>query len=443
MTIKTLPSSGGGVHLPGRGTFRALRHRNYRIWFIGQTISLIGTWMQTMAQQVLVYRLTGSAAALGIVSFVGLIPVIPLSFWAGSLADRYPKQKVVLFAQMGMMAQAIALAVLTWLGVVQIWHVYLLSFLFGAFTAIDLPARQAFTVDLVEGKEDLTNAIGLNSAMFNTARALGPALAGMVVAATGEAMAFSLNAATFLAVIASLLLMRDLPNSSRPLHQRSDTVKHMIEGMRFVFSNRAISVLISLVAVSAFLSMPFNTLMPVFGGEILMESARPVIAFFCDPQGGLFHCQSPEALPLGILLTTVGIGAVIAALSVASLPSSAQRGRWLTFGNLAFPALLIGFALSRSFILSVLVMLGVGFCFVLQNALANTLLQIASPDELRGRVMSFYTMTFQVTMRLGGLQAGLVADWLGAPFSIGVGAVVSLLYGLFVALRFPAVREMK
>ncbi len=396
-----------------------------------------------MAQQVLVYRLTGSAAALGIVSFVGLIPVIPLSFWAGSLADRYPKQKVVLFAQMGMMVQAIALAALTWLGIVQIWHVYLLSFLFGALTAIDLPARQAFTVDLVEGKEDLTNAIGLNSAMFNTARALGPALAGMVVAATGEAMAFSLNAATFLAVIASLLLMRDLPDSSRPLHTRSGTVQHMIEGMRFVFSNRSIRVLISLVAVSAFLSMPFNTLMPVFGGEILMESAEPVIAFFCDPQQGWFRCQAPEALPLGILLTTVGIGAVIAALSVASLPASARRGRWLTFGNLAFPALLTGFALSRSFILSVLIMLGVGFCFVLQNALANTLLQIASPDELRGRVMSFYTMTFQVTMRLGGLQAGLVADWLGAPISIGVGAVVSLLYGLFVALRFPAVRDMK
>jgi predicted MFS family arabinose efflux permease len=442
MTIKTLPS-GGGVQSLGRGTFRALRHRNYRIWFIGQTISLIGTWMQTMAQQVLVYRLTGSAAALGIVSFVGLIPVIPLSFWAGSLADRYPKQKVVLFAQMGMMVQAIALAALTWLGIVQIWHVYLLSFLFGALTAIDLPARQAFTVDLVEGKEDLTNAIGLNSAMFNTARALGPALAGMVVAATGEAMAFSLNAATFLAVIASLLLMRDLPDSSRPLHTRSGTVQHMIEGMRFVFSNRSIRVLISLVAVSAFLSMPFNTLMPVFGGEILMESAEPVIAFFCDPQQGWFRCQAPEALPLGILLTTVGIGAVIAALSVASLPASARRGRWLTFGNLAFPALLTGFALSRSFILSVLIMLGVGFCFVLQNALANTLLQIASPDELRGRVMSFYTMTFQVTMRLGGLQAGLVADWLGAPISIGVGAVVSLLYGLFVALRFPAVRDMK
>lgn len=436
-------SSGGGVTLNRGGTFRALRHRNYRIWFIGQTVSLIGTWMQTMAQQVLVYRLTGSAAALGIVSFVGLIPVIPLSFWAGSIADRFPKQKVILFAQLGMMAQALILAVLTLTGVVQIWHVYLLSFLFGALTAIDLPARQAFTVDLVEGKEDLTNAIGLNSAMFNTARALGPALAGVVVAATGEANAFFLNAATFLAVIASLLLMRNLPDSSRPLGKDTGTLAHMVEGMRFVFSQRAVSVLISLVAVSAFLSMPFNTLMPVFGGDILASSAKPVVDWFCGAERGWLNCQAPEALPLGILLTTVGIGAVIAALTVASLPASAQRGRWLTAGNLAFPALLLGFAFSRSFLASVALMLGVGFFFVIQNALANTLLQIASPDELRGRVMSFYTMTFQVTMRLGGLQAGLVADWISAPFSIGIGAAVSLVYGLIVALRYPGVRNFK
>ncbi|MEN4011549.1 MAG: MFS transporter [Bellilinea sp.] len=442
MPAKTLPS-GGGDTLNQGGTFRALRHRNYRVWFIGQTVSLIGTWMQTMAQQVLVYRLTDSAAALGIVSFVGLIPVIPLSFWAGSIADRFPKQKVILLAQMGMMAQALILAALTLMEVVQIWHVYLLSFLFGALTAIDLPARQAFTVDLVAGKEDLTNAIGLNSTMFNTARALGPALAGMVVAATGEAIAFFLNAATFLAVIASLLMMRNLPDSSRPLDKNTGTFAHMVEGMRFIVSQRAVSVLISLVAVSAFLSMPFNTLMPVFGGEVLTSSAKPIVEWFCGAERGLMRCQSPEALPLGILLTTVGIGAVIAALTVASLPSSARRGRWLTFGSLAFPALLLAFAFSRSFLVSVAIMLGVGFCFVIQNALANTLLQIASPDELRGRVMSFYTMTFQVTMRLGGLQAGLVADWSSAPFSIGIGAVVSLVYGLFVTLRFQGVRELK
>lgn len=426
-----------------RGAFRALRHRNYRLWFYGQTVSLIGTWMQTMAQQVLIFRLTGSAAALGMVNFIALIPLVPLSLWSGSIADRYPKRTIVLIAQVVMMLQAFILAVLCWTNVVQVWHIYILSFVLGAVTAIELPARQAFTVDLVEGKNDLTNAIGLNSAMFNTARAVGPALAGMVVAATGEGNAFFLNALTFIAVIVSLVMMRNLPASHKPLEQGSGTLAHMVAGLKFVISNQVLKVLVSLIAVSAFLSMPYNTLMPVFANRILAASAQPVISFFCDPEVGLLRCQAPEALPLGFLLTTVGIGAVISALAVASLPDGAGKGRLMTAGNLAFPALLLVFALSRSFILSLAVMFFVGFSFVLQNALANTLLQIVSPDDLRGRVMSMYTMTFQGMMRLGGLQAGFVADWLGASQSVAIGAGLSLLYGFFVAVRYPAVRRLR
>ncbi len=443
MTSKsaTLTGKPSKVRLPG--TFRALRHYNFRLWFAGQTISLIGTWMQTMAQQVLVYRLTGSAAALGMVNFIALIPLIPLSFISGSLADRVSKRKIILFSQIVMMLQALALAILTGSGIVQVWHVYLLSFIMGAATAIDLPARQAFTVDMVEGKEDLTNAIGLNSAMFNLARALGPALAGVIVAATGEANAFYFNTLTFLAVIISLVLMKKLPHSSRPLDNREDQWEHIAAGFKFIKSNRAIAVLISLVAVSAFLSMPYNTLMPVFAGDILGKSAAPVIQFFCNPQTGLLTCQAPEALPLGILLTMVGIGAVVSALVIASMSDSSRRGALLTLGNLAFPLMLLIFAISRSFLASAAVMFFTGVSFVLQNVLANTLLQIASPDELRGRVMSFYTMTFQGMMRLGGLQAGLVADWLTAPLSVGIGAGVSLLYGLFVAIRYPEIRKMR
>ena len=443
MSSKTVKPPAGRINRRTTATFRALRHRNYRIWFIGQTISLVGTWMQTMAQQVLIYRLTGSATALGIASFIALVPVIPLSFLAGSIVDRYSKQKVILFSQIGMMIQAIILAGLTWSGTVQVWHVYVLSAVFGALTAIDLPARQAITIDLVDGKEDLTNAIGLNSAMFNTARALGPALAGLVVAATGEGIAFMLNALTFLAVIASLLAMRDLPQSSIPLEPGSGTKAHMVEGMKFVFAQPKILILISLVAVSAFLSMPFNTLMPVFAEEILGPTAGGVIHLFCDADSGLFRCLAPEALPLGILLTAVGVGAVIAALTVASLPSGAHRGRILTAGNLLFPLILLIFAFSRSFVLSVGLLLMVGFNFVIQNALANTLLQIHAPDNLRGRVMGFYTMTFQITMRVGGLQAGLMTDWIGAPFALGIGALLSLFYGLFVFVRFKAVQDLK
>jgi MFS family permease len=428
------------LHLPA--TFRAFSHRNYQLWFIGQGISLIGTWMQTMAQQVLVYRLTGSAASLGIISFIGLIPLIPLSLWGGSITDRFPKRTIILITQTVMMIQAFLLAALTWSGTVQIWHVYIMAFILGAATAVDLPARQAFTVDMVEGKEDLTSAIGMNSAMFNAARAIGPALAGILVATTGEANAFFINGLSFIAVIISVLMMRGLP---KPIAQPKNNIKpleHMIGGVRFVLQRQTILVLISLIAVSAFLSMPYNTLLPVFVSDVLMQSARPVVVSFCSSISLHKGCQAPEALPLGMLYSMLGVGAVIGALVVASLPSNAKRGQLLTLGNLAFPLFLLLFAFSSQFLLSLCLMLFVGFSFVWQNALANTLLQFVTPDELRGRVMGVYTMTFQAMFRLGGLQAGFVADWIGAPLSVGIGAAMSLAYGLFVAVRYPKVRQL-
>ena len=422
-------------------TFRALRHRNYRLWFFGQGLSLIGTWMQTMAQQVLVYRLTGSAAALGVISAIGLIPVIPLSLWGGSIADRLPKRTVIFIAQVVMMVQAFLLAGLAWTGAVRIWHVYLLAFVLAAAQAVDLPARQAFTVELVEGKGDLTNAIGLNSAMFNGARALGPALAGTLVAALGEGPAFLLNGLSFVAVLFSLLLMRNLP-APQVMPHRLGLTGHMAEGLRFIFRQRTIAVLISLVAVSAFLAMPYNTLMPVFAGKVLQASAQPAVHLLCDGANPLLRCRAPEALPLGMLLTTVGLGALVGALAVASLPDQFRRGRWLVAGNLGFPLLLLGFAFSRSFLASLVLLFGVGVSFVMQNALANTLLQFATPDVVRGRVMSIYALAFQGFMRLGGLQAGLLADGIGAPLTVGIGAAISLAYGVYVAVRVPQVREM-
>ena len=423
-------------------TFRALRHRNYRLWFFGQGISLIGTWMQTMAQQVLVYRLTGSAAALGMVNFVAIVPLVPLALWGGSLSDRVSKRTIILITQTVMTLQALLLAVLTWTGTVQVWHVMVLAFVLGAANAVDMPARQAFTVDMVEGKEDLTNAIGLNSTMFNGARAIGPALAGVAVAATGEGTAFFLNALSFLAAIVSLLLMRNLPHSSERPPQGAKLGAHMTEGIRFVLQQQTILVLISLIAVSAFLSMPYNTLMPVFATVVLKDSAQPAVSFLCGGANPLMHCQAPEALPLGILLTATGLGAVVGALLVASLPDNARRGHMLTIGNLAFPLFLLAFAASPSFVLSTVTLFMVGISFVWQNALANTLLQLSTPDQVRGRVMSLYSLTFQGMMRVGGLQAGLAADRIGAPLAIGLGAAVSLAYGLFVALRFPKVRRM-
>ncbi len=425
-------------------TFRALRHRNYLLWFIGQTISLIGTWMQTVALQVLVYRLTGSAAALGVISLIGLIPVIPFSLWGGSIADRFPRQKIILLCQIAMLFQALLLAFLTWSNQIQVWQVYLLSLVLATATAIDLPARQAFTVDMVDGKEDLLNAIGLNSAMFNAARAIGPALAGVLVAATGEGWAFFGNALSFLAVIVSLLLMRNLPGPAvlDPGKAGGSSLAHTLEGLRFVGRHQSLLVVTSLVGVSAFLSMPYNTLLPVFAAVTLKSSAAPMVNALCGGANPLMTCQSPEALPLGLLYALVGVGAVIGALVVASMKDTAPRGALLTVGNVAFPVFLMIFAASRSFVFSLLLMLLIGFSFVWQNSLAMTLIQIITPDALRGRVLSVYTLTFQTMMRLGGMQAGLMGEWLGAPLAVGIGALLSLGYSLLIALRIPAVRRM-
>jgi len=422
-------------------TFRAFSHRNYLLWFFGQGVSLIGTWMQTMAQQVLVYQLTGSAASLGIISFIGLIPLIPLSLWGGSITDRFPKRTILLITQSIMLVQAFLLAVLAWSGTVQIWHVYVLAFILGSAIAVDLPARQAFTVDLVEGKDDLTSAIGMNSAMFNGARAIGPALAGILVATTGAANAFFLNGLTFIAVIISLLMMRGLPQPQSS-EGEANTIKHMAGGLQFILQRQTILIVVSLIAVSAFLSMPYNTLLPVFASEVLIQGAQPFVAAICNSNSLVMGCQAPEALPLGLLYSMIGVGAVIGALVVASLPANARRGRLFTVGNLAFPLFLLLFAFSTNFMLSLVLTLFIGFSFVWQNALANTLLQFVTPNELRGRVMGVYSMTFQAMFRLGGLQAGFMADWLGAPIAIGVGALASLLYGGYVAIRYPKVRQL-
>jgi MFS family permease len=310
-----------------------------------------------------------------------------------------------------------------------------------AANAVDIPARQAFTVEMVDGKEDLTNAIGLNSAIFNAGRAIGPAVAGIAVATTGEAGAFFLNGVSFLAVIAGLLMMR-LPAQPRPTSQ-ADLGSHLGEAMHYVVRERVILVLISLVAVSAFLSMPYTTLLPVFASKVLNESAAPVVEWVCARAGGLgTSCQSPDALTYGLLMAGTGLGAVIGALFVASLGPLARRGWWLTAGNLCFPALVVLMALSRSFTLSLILLTGIGFSFVMQNALANTLIQVTVPDEMRGRVMSFYSLTFQSMMRVGGMQAGVMGDLFGAPLAVGVGGVLCLAYGSYVAWRYPKVRQM-
>jgi MFS family permease len=298
------------THRP-RHPFRALRHWNYRLYFIGQLISLSGTWMQTIAQNWLVYRLTGSPAGLGIMNGLSILPLFPLALFGGSLADRFPRRWLIVITQSLMMFQAFLLAWLTWSGHVQVWHVWVMAMLLAAFQMLDVPARQAFVVEMV-GEEDLGNAIALNSSLFNFARIIGPSLAGLVVATLGEAMAFFLNGVSFLAVIAGLLAMR-LPGSTAR-RVRAGSASDPLAGLARIRADATLWGLVSMVGVSAFLSMPYTTLLPVFARTSLWGSAAPVVARLCGQVAGsrwggaLLSCGQPEAVAYGLMMGAVGIG---------------------------------------------------------------------------------------------------------------------------------------
>jgi len=398
-------------------TFRALRHRDYRLWWFGQMVSLVGTWVQLVAQNWLVYRLTGSPAMLGMVNFVGLVPSLPMGLWAGSLADRFDKRRLVLIAQVTLFVQASVLAVLTLTGHVQVWHVMILAFFSGLAQALDTPARQSFVVELV-GKEDLTNAIALNSTIFNVARSAGPAVAGLLIVAVGEGLAFGINAISFLPVIGALLMMRT--RSMR--HETTETPRRQIaEGFRYIGHDKLVWIIISIVGVSAFFVMPYSVLMPVFAKEVF---------------GGGVDVY-------GFLMTCVGAGALVGALTVASLGPASRRGFLLSASTMAFASLVLSFAFVRTIWLAAAALAATGFFFVVQNSLANTLIQLNVPDRLRGRVMSIYFLVFMGAMRLGSLQAGYVARYVDVKAALIIGGAVSLLYSAGVAWRFPRLRGVK
>jgi len=422
----------------GPKAFRALRHRNYRLFFFGQLISIIGTWMQATALPLLIVQTAPQNPELwlGINGLLPLIPLIPLAVVAGSFIDRYPKRTIIVWTQVVMMLQAFALAALSWTGAIQMWQILTLTLVSGAANAIDVPARQAFVMEMVGDPDDLSSGVALNSAMFNLGRAIGPVMAGLLIAVLGYGAAFLVNGLSFLAVIVGLLMMRLAPYV-KPISQPKMKA-HLKEGWLYLARHRMLLVLMSLVAVSAFLSMPFITLMPIFAGATLAASAQPVVEAACR----FVTCQQPEAVTFGLLMGVFGIGALAGAL-IAGTYGDRGRGRLLTIGNLLFPATLLLFALSQSIWVSFVVLLGVGVSFILQNALSNTLIQVSSPDELRGRIMSVYSMVFQGMSRVGAMQAGFMAALVGAPLAVASGALLSLVYGVFVFFKWPQIRRMK
>ncbi|PYP90461.1 MAG: MFS transporter [Candidatus Angelobacter sp. Gp1-AA117] len=395
---------------------RSLRHRNYQLFFGGQLISLVGTWMDQVAESWLVYRLTGSALLLGTVAFASQIPVFLLAPIGGIVADRYNRRTILVITQSSMMVITFVLAGITLAHVVQVWHVVLLAALTGIVNAFDIPARQAFIVDMVS-REDLLNAIALNSSMFNGARVVGPALAGIVVAAVGEGWCFFANGVSFLAVIAGLLMMQ-LVIPRRSLE--GSPLENIIEGFRFVAGTGPIRALMLLLGMISFTGMPYAVLMPVFADQILHGGA----------QG------------LGLLMGASGLGALSAAITLANKKTVTGLGQWVAVAASCFGVSLILFSISRHFWLSVALLIPVGFFIMLQMASSNTLIQSMVPDHLRGRVMAVYSMMFMGMAPLGALLAGSLAHGIGAPMTVAMGGVIALISGTVFGSRLSALRPV-
>jgi MFS family permease len=412
------PASGVEV-ASGRGSrwqagMRALRHRNFQLFFSGQLISLIGTWMQSIAQSWLVYRLTGSALLLGSVGFASQIPVFLFAPLGGIAADRFNRRHVVIATQVGSMLLAFVLAGLTLFHKVQVWHVFVLASLLGVVNAFDIPGRQSFLVDMV-GKEDLMNAIALNSSMFNGARVIGPAIAGILVAKIGEGWCFFANAVSYIAVIIGLLLMR----VQRPVRAlMASPFEHMMEGFRFVNQTAPIRALLLLLGVVSLVGMPYVVLMPIFADQVLHGGARG----------------------LGILMGATGVGALLGALTLAFREGVKGLGRWVAWCCGGFGASLIVFTISRSFWVSVILLLPVGYFMMLQMSASNTLIQVMVPDALRGRVMAVYSMMFMGMAPIGALLGGALAERLGAPVTVAIGGAASVAGACWFGLQLPKIR---
>lgn len=396
----------GLLHRAGL-TGRALRHRNYRLYFVGQMISLIGTWMQAMAQAWLVYRLTGSSLDLGAVSFAAQVPVLILAPWAGVVIDRFDKRRIIVLTQAVATIQAVMLAVLTLTGTVAVWHVMSLAVVLGVTNAFDVPARQAFVVDMV-GREDLSNAIALNSTLFNLGRMVGPAIGGVLVASLGEGWCFVLNALSYLAVIASLAAMRLAPFAARS--KRVSAGRALIEGFAFARRTPPFAALFLNLTIISIFTMSYQTLMPIVAGEVL--------------DGG------PGAM--GLLMSAAGLGALTAAIRLSMRETARGLELWPTRGAIALGLGLIVFSLSRNLYLSALCLLPVGFCLLSAVVATNTLLQAHVPDDLRGRIMSMHALCLVGMAPIGSLLSGAAAHHVGAPATIAIGGAILVLIALRV-----------
>jgi MFS family permease len=398
--------------------WRALKHRNFRLFFTGQSISLIGTWMTRVATSWLIYRLTGSALLLGLVGFAGQIPTFLLAPFAGVWVDRLDRRKMLVWTQALAGVQSLALAVLTLAKVIHIHEVLWLSVMQGLINAFDMPGRQAFLVQMVEDKQALGNAIALNSSMVNMARLIGPALAGIVIGSVGEGYCFLIDAISYLAVIASLMMMRVTVAPPKP--SRASMLEQLKDGWSYVIGFAPIRTILSLFALVSLMGMPFMVLMPIFAGRVL--------------HGG------PHTL--GFLLGASGVGALISAISLALRKTVRGLTTMIQVSAALFGVGLICFGLSRFLPLSLFLMLIVGFGMMQGLAASNTVIQTLVPEDYRGRVMSYYTMAFVGMAPFGSLLAGALAHQLGAPRAVMITGAFCVAGAIWFSTQLKSIRQI-
>jgi MFS family permease len=393
-----------------------LGYRNFRLYWTGQLISQVGTWVQIVAQGWVVYELTNSAFMLGLVNFAALLPVVPVSLLAGVLSDRYSRKKLIILTEFVLMFQALVMAIIIWLGVIEVWHVLVLSMILGAASALQQPARLAFVVDVV-GKDDLSNAVALNSSGINSARIIGPALAGIIIATVGTAACFLINGLSYLAVILALLAIRTAHNP-KPIGSMKLT-SSIRDGFSYLKHSPVIQSLLLIVSVASFLTIPYIALMPVFARDVLHVGADG----------------------LGYLLTAVGVGAIIGAMLVAN-QRPGKRGEWLLVANLLGPIFLIFFCLSRSFQLSLVLVVLVGASNSIRLTLGSSLTQLNTADGFQGRTMSIFNLLFNGMSRIGALIIGGFAEIINISWALGLSAGLSVAIGVVMFFYMPHVRRV-
>lgn len=397
---------------------RALKYRNYRLFFSGQIISLIGTWMQSIALSWLVYRLTNSAVILGVVGFSAQIPTLLISPFAGVLSDRFNKHRIIILTQTLSMVQALLLAFLVLSNQIQVWEIITLNIFIGLVNGFDIPTRQAFVVEMIEKREDLSNAIALNSSVFNTARLIGPSIAGILISLIGEGLCFLVNGISYIAVIIALLAMRITPRQKEEVTTK--VVEGLKEGFRYTFGSLPMKSILMLLALMSLVGMPYTVLMPVFAKNI-------------------FH-GGPHTL--GFLLGSVGVGALAGAVYLAARKTVVGLGKIIAITAFGFGVGLIIFSFSRSLWFALIMLIITGACMMIQMASSNTILQTLSSDKMRGRVMSFYTISFMGFAPFGSLAAGVMASKIGAPLTLTTGGILCIIGALIFSYQLPILRKL-